>query len=172
MNEDEEKLSPRQVARRKVKQAGRRSSEAAHTLMLMPEYLLRRLEMEEGLRVAFLKAREFKSSGARRREERRLAGVLRQGDIGEIEQLLASQEQFDKADARLFKQVVVWRTRLIDDDRLALDDFHQKYPGQEVRTLDKMVHEARREQLKGKPKGAKKALFRHIATVLKEARQD
>lgn len=169
MKEDEEELSPRQLARRKVKEAGRRSSEAAHTLMLMPEMALRHLDLEEELRDAFLRARELQNVGARRREERRLAGVLRQGDLGEIEQQLSRQEQTGQADARLFKQVEAWRSRLIEDGEPALEEFHRQHPDQEQRTLDKMVHEARREHLQGKPRGAKKALFRQIATVLKGA---
>ena len=168
---EEEELSPRQLARRKVKQAGRRSTEASHTLMMMPEMALRHLDLEEGLRDAFLRARELPNMGARRREERRLAGVLRQCDLGEIEQLLSRQEQAGRADAHLFKQVEAWRTRLIEGGEPALEEFHRQHPVQEQRILDKMAHEARREILHGKPKGAKKALFRHIATLLKETAQ-
>ena len=168
MREDDEDLSPRQLARRKVKQAGRRSTAAAHTLMVMPEMALRHLDLEEDLRDSFLRARELPNMGAQRREERRLAGVLRLGDLGEIEERLSRQEQAGRADARLFQRVEAWRTRLIEDGEPAVEEFLQQHPGQEARTLAKMAHEARREHQQGKPKGAKKALFRHIATVLKE----
>ena len=50
----------------------------------------------------------------------------------------------------------------------ALDAFHEQHPDQERRTLDKLVHEAGRERLSGKPRGAGKALFRHVAALLKE----
>ena len=160
-------LTTRQLARRKVKSDGRRSAEAAHQLMLMPEAALGRLDLDEELRHAFLHARTIQHPGARRREERRLAGVLRQGDLGDIEEKLASQEQSGRADGRLFKQVEAWRTRLISGGAEALEAFHLEHPGQERRVLDKMVHAAAREDSRGKPKGAKKALFRHIATILK-----
>ena len=152
---------------RKVKADGRRSSEAAHKLMLMTEAALKHLDLEVELRDAFLKARNLPTPGARRREERRLAGVLRLGDLGEIEQRLANQEEGGRADGRLFKMVEAWRTRLIAGDTAALEAFHQEHPGQERRVLDKMIHEAVREDARGKPKGAKKALFRYIATTLK-----
>ncbi len=168
MKEEDENISSRQEARRKVKEAGRRSAAAAHTLMQMPEMSLRRLDLDQGLREAFLAARAIHNRGARRREERRLAGVLRRGDLNEIEEQLSSQEQAGQADARLFQQVEAWRARLIEGDTTALAEFHQTHPAQEPRTMDKMVHEARREQARGKPRGAKKALFRHIATLLKE----
>lgn len=163
-DQQQEQLSPRQLARRKVKEAGRRSSEAAHTLMQMPEMALRHIDLEEELRDAFLRARKIPQMGARRREQRRLAGVLRQGDLDQLEQKLTAQD--GAADARLFKQVEAWRTRLIEDGKPALEQFHQQHPGLEQRILDKMVHEACREQQYGKPRGAKKALFGHLATIL------
>lgn len=165
---DEEGLSSRQQARRMVKEAGRRSSEAAHAMMLMPEASLRRLDLEGDLRDAFLRARAMQNRGARRREERRLAGVLRQGNLDEVEEQLSRQEEAGQADARLFQQAEAWRARLLEDGKPALEAFHLQHPNLERRTVDKLVHEACREHERGKPRGAKKALFRHIAGLLKE----
>ncbi len=167
-NRDKEELSPRQLARRKVKEDGRRSGEAAHTLICMPEMTLRRLDMDPDLRDAFLKAQTIQNRGARRREERRLAGVLRRGDLDEVEEQLASQEKAGQADARLFQQAEAWRTRLLEEGRPALDAFLEQYTEQEERALHKLTRDACREHVRGKPRGAKKELFRHIATLLKE----
>lgn len=167
--EESEQLSPRQLARREVKQQGRRSAAAAHELMTMPAASLRRLELDPELSQGFMRAREIKSTGARRREERRLAGVLRQHELDEIEGLLSSQEQSGRADARMFQQAEAWRARLINEGEAALEQFHLQHPEQQRRVLDRMVHDARREAQHGKPKGAQKALFRHIADVLKAA---
>lgn len=162
-----EQLTPRMQKRRAIKAAGRRSAAAAHTLMLMPDADLRRLDMDEELIASFLKAREINHVGARRREERRLAGVLRLGDLDEMEEKLASQEKSGKADGRMFKQAEAWRTRLLIDGAEALEAFYLAFPGQERQVLDELFHDACREDVQGKPKGAKKALFRHIADVLK-----
>lgn len=166
MIKGEDKLSPRQLARQQVREAGKRSSKAAHTLMSMPESALQHLDLDKDLISEFIMARNIKTSGARRREERRLAGTLRQEDLNEIEAQLTSADKADKADAHLFKQTESWRTRLIAEDN-ALVEFHEQYAGQDQRIFAKLVHEAQREQQGGKPKGASKALFRHIASVLK-----
>ena len=161
-------LSPRQLRRREVKEAGRRSSAVAHTLMLLPDQALLRLGLDPDLREGFLKARTIRNTGARRREERRLAGVLRLGDLDEIEQMLRRQEEGGQADARLFKKVEAWRARLIAGGREALEAFHEANPDQRGPTLHQLVRQAMQEEAHGKPRGAKKALFRHIAGVLKE----
>jgi ribosome-associated protein len=164
---DKELITPRMQKRRDIKAAGRRSAAAAHALMLMPDAALGRLDLDDELIAAFLKARDINHVGARRREERRLAGVLRLGDLDEMEEKLASQEKSGKADGRMFKQAEAWRTRLLTDGAEALEAFHQAFPEQERQVLDKMFQDACREDVQGKPKGAKKALFRHIAGVLK-----
>ncbi len=169
---EEEQLSARQLRRREVKRAGRRSAAAAHTLMLMPEHLFTRLDLDQELREAFTGARAIRNTGARRREERRLAGVLRQGGLDELEALLARQDQAGQADARLFKQVEAWRERLLTDSKDALAEFYEQHPGQQGSPLHQLVRQAISEQTKGKPKGAKRALFRHIAAVLREREPD
>jgi len=166
--DDQEQLSPRQLRRREVKEAGRRSSSAAHQLMLMPDQALLRLDLEPQLRDAFIKARTIRNTGARRREERRLAGVLRLGSLDEIEETLKRQEEGGLADARLFKQVEVWRAQLITGGKETREAFFNEHPGQDGGALHRMVRLAIKEDSRGKPRGAKKALFRYIAGVLKE----
>ena len=124
MDDEEHQLSPRQLARRKVRQDGERSTRAAHTLMSMTEAAMRRLELDPRLRQAFLAAQTITAPGARRREERRLAGVLRQEDLDELEELLSSQADSDHADARLFQRAEAWRSRLITEGAPALEEFH------------------------------------------------
>ena len=155
--------SARQIARSKQRRAGDRSARLANTLMKLGAAAANKLEVDDDLRESIDRARAVTSLIARRRAERTLAGDLRRFDLAELEQQLAALEA-NTVDVRQFHLAEQWRARLIDDEA-ALAEF----PGGADAELTRLVAAARQERATGRPPGASRALFRHVAEALKHA---
>ena len=164
--DDDDGESPRQLARRQRRTAGDRSASAAHTLMELPAALLDGLGLDDDLREAVDRARAVTSHGARRREERHLAGVLRRVDADDLEKRLSNVQESGRADARLFQLAETWRTRLIDEGAPAAEAFFATFGGDRA-ALAKLIEGARRERDTGRPRGATRALFRAVMAALR-----
>jgi len=165
-NEDRE--SPRQLARRERRDAGERSARAAHTLMELADAPLASLGLDEELREAVDRARAITSHVARRREERRLAGVLRGADLDGVERRLAQVKEHGRADARQFQLAESWRERLIEEGAPAAEELSAAFPGADREELARLIEDARRERTTGRPRGAARALFRLVAAAMRE----
>jgi ribosome-associated protein len=165
-DEQDEAESPRQQARRERKQAGDRSAQAAHTLMQLPEAEVDRLELDDDLRAAVDSARAVIPRVARRREERRLAKDLRNADLDALEASLTSLQDQAQADVRAFQRAEIWRERLLQEDAAA-EAFHAEHPGLDQKRWHQLVNSAQRERDRGKPRGAKRELFRAVMAVLR-----
>lgn len=159
---DEDNKTARQIARSKQKRAGDRSADLAHELMTLPAHKLAKLELDDDLRASIDRARAVSSHIARRRAERTLAGELRRHEIGDVEAALAQLAESAGADVRQFHLAEQWRAKLIEEGMSAAADF----PGGADDELPRLVDAARRERATGRPPGAARALFRHIALLL------
>jgi ribosome-associated protein len=154
--------SARQLAQRAKRRQGDHSSQLARTLMNLRPATLARLAIDDDLRTAIERARAVTSPIARRRAERALAGDLRGFDLDEIEAALGAAEHHDNAEARRFHAVEQWRDKLVEGGMAAAADF----PGEIDAELPRLVDAAQRERTTGKPPGAGRALFRHLADLL------
>ena len=160
---DDDGESRRQVARRAQREAGHRSARLAHELMTLQVSALDKLDLDEDLREVVDRARAVKAHIARRRAERSLAGELRRIDVADLEARLANVQATGAADPQRFHLAERWRARMIEDGVASLTD----WPGGAKEPLPRLIQEAQRERATGKPPGAARALFRHIAAVLK-----
>ncbi|MBK9031110.1 MAG: DUF615 domain-containing protein [Myxococcales bacterium] len=162
----------RQIARRARRQSGDRSARAAHALMEMSPSALGRLGLDGDLRVEVDRARKITSLIARRREERRLAGALRKLDTDELEARLAKVAQGGSGDPRPFQLAEAWRTRLLDGGPAATEAFIAEHAPPPAPALAALVEQAVTERATGKPRGAGRALFRHVLAALTQAAAD
>ena len=163
---DDRDQSRRSAAKRERRDAGERSARIARELMKWKDTALAKLEMSEELREELEEARAITSPIARRRAERALAGSLRDIDLDELEAYMINIEAKGNADPRMFHDAEKWRARLIEEGSAAAAEF----PGGYVEPLPQLIQNARRERDTGKPKGAARALFRHVMDVLKARR--
>jgi ribosome-associated protein len=160
---DDDSRTARQIARSKTRRAGDRSAHLANELMKLPAPALKRLAIDDELRASIEQARAITSHVARRRAERTLAGELRGLDIGEIEAALAKVADSSGGDVRAFHLAEQWRARLIEEGMAAAAEFPVPIDDE----LYRLVDAARRERETGRPPGAGRALFRHVAELLK-----
>lgn len=166
-NDEGESQSPRAIERRRRAQAGDHSARVARALMQLAEKDFAHLSLDEYLHDAAARARAATAHGARRREERRLAGVLRVVGAAEAEKQLAEVQTQAQPDVRLFHAAEAWRERLITQGETALKAFHQEFADLDHERWTRLVDDAGAEREKGKPRGAAKALFREVIDVLR-----
>ncbi len=166
-DDDDVVESPRQKSRRQRRESGSRAAKVARALMELRPPALESLELSDDVQAATQRARSTKSQGARRREERRLAGVLRSVDLANVEAQLQAQAQSGRADARMFQRAEAWRARLIEEGQPAIDALHAELVGLEMKRWQELVENAQRERNQGGPPGAAKTLFRCIMTALR-----
>lgn len=119
--------------------------------MALPEVILEELEA----------ARRIRSANAARRQERRLAQVLRDEDLDEVAALLAARERERSEHAQRFQRVEHWRERLLSSEG-AEEELLRVAPEIPVAELRALVEDARSERDRGRPKGAGRALFRRL----------
>jgi ribosome-associated protein len=160
---DDRGESRRQIARREQRTAGERSARLANALMKLSLSALGKLGLDEELREAVDRARAVTSHGARRRAERALAGTLRRGDTVGLAAKLAKVQETGSAEPQQFQLAEQWRTRMLEGGLAAAAGF----PGGVVEPLPRLIEQAQRETATGRPPGAARALFRHIAAALK-----
>jgi len=160
---DDRGESRRQIARRQQRTAGDRSARLANALMKLPVSALGKLGLDEELREAVDRARAVTSQGARRRAERALAGALRREDLVELAAKLAKLQETGSAEPQQFHLAEQWRARMLEGGLAAAAGF----PGGGAELLPRLIEQAQREKATGRPPGAARALFRHIAAALK-----
>jgi ribosome-associated protein len=158
--------SARQIARGKQRKAGDRSTRLANTLMKLSAAAVNKLELEEDLREAIDRARAVTPHIARRRAERTLAGDLRRFDLVALAARLARVQEAGNTDASELQLAEQWRARMIEEGIAAAAAF----PGGASAPLARLIDAAKRERTTGRPPGAARALFRHIAEALKAQR--
>lgn len=155
----------RQIVRAAVKKDGNRSSRVAAQLMKLSDAVIRKLELSIELTDTIKRARAIPSQQARRRAERELAGELRHVDIADVSDRIAKVLETGSVETRHLHLAEQWRAKLVEGGIAAAADF----PGGPDDELGRHIERARAERDTGKPPGAGRTLFRHIAAILKAA---
>ncbi|MBA3456277.1 MAG: DUF615 domain-containing protein [Deltaproteobacteria bacterium] len=163
MSPRDDDKSNRQIARGKRKRAGDRSARLANAIMKLSLPALRKLALDQELRIVVDRARAITALGARRRAERTLAGELRRYDLQVIDEKLGKLHESENTDTELFHQAEGWRARMITGGVAAAAEF----PGGVDDELPRLIDAAQREGTTGKPPGAARKLFRHIIEALR-----
>jgi len=160
-------MSDDRPTRAEIRAHGERSASLARTLMNLKDEAFGRIDLDEELRDEIAHSRGITNLAARRREERRLAGVLRDAGLDEVEAAVAKLEETRHNEARNFQKIERWRKELIEGDDDAITRFVEatgsRVDEPELRT---MVSDARSEVSDGRPKGAGKRLFRFLREAL------
>ncbi len=163
MSPRDDDKSNRQIAKGKARRAGDRSSRMARTIMQLSDAALKKLALDQELRFVVDHARSLTALGARRREERRLAGELRRYDLQAIDERISKLHESENTDTELFHKAEAWRAKLVAGGVAAAAEF----PGGVDEELPRLIDAAQREGTTGKPPGAARKLFRHVIEALR-----
>ena len=152
----------------KVSKSQRKRDDSAlkawgQSLVEWPKDRLDKLSLSDHLKDAILAAKKIKSHGAKRRQMQYIGRILRAEDnLALIQQEVAMLTAEDDTSAAHFHLLEQWRDRLINEGNEALTLFVDTYHPDDVTHLRQLIKQAKLEDDKGAPLGAKRALFRFI----------
>jgi ribosome-associated protein len=127
---------------------------------------LHALPLSENLRQALIDAKSIKSHGALRRQVQLIGKLMRTVNSEAILDAYNAMLAEDKAQTATFHGLEQWRTRLLNEGKVALTEFVQSYKTTDVQQLRQLVKKAVEEQNGGGHTGAGKALFRFLRSCL------
>ena len=135
--------------------------EFGRELVELPEKNLVKLPLPEPLLEAIREARSMKR-GARQRQIRYIGGLLSHEDVEPIRHALRDLLQPTVEDARAFREIELWRDRLLQGGEDAIGEFVAHRPDADRRQLRSLVRNANKEhQENGSPKSAR-LLFKYL----------
>ncbi|HKJ07753.1 MAG TPA: ribosome biogenesis factor YjgA [Gammaproteobacteria bacterium] len=129
-------------------------------LVALPAAQLEALDLPEPLREAVGFARTMDARGARKRQIKFIARLLRETDAEPIRAALEALHRQDRQQAQRFQRLEALRERLLTDGDEALAEFLRAHPHADHQHLRRLVRQARLERERdGAPRSAR-ALFR------------
>ena len=129
---------------------------------------LDRVEMPADLRQAVREAKAMKGHEARRRQIQFIGTLMRQADPEPIRRALELKDQGRMQDARAFQRLEVWRDGLMAGNADTVAEIAAACPEADMKRLEKLATEARRERDKGVAPKAFRALFRALRDLAPE----
>lgn len=124
------------------------------------------IPMPDKLRQAINELGKIKSNSAVRRQSQYIGRLMRETELGPIQQAFDEiQQGTAKANAK-FHLVERWRDKLLNEGNPALTEFLNFYPGQDVQQLRHLIQQAIKERNSNKNLGSSKSLFRLIKSIV------
>ncbi len=163
---DESVELPRKSKTKKKKEMTALQELGAELMYLKVEQL-KKIPMPQELFQAIVDAQQIKAHEAKRRQLQYIGSLMRQVDGESIRQALQQFQQGQTGDIRSFHTVEDWREKLIHGDSVIMEELRARFPDLDPGDLHRLVINARKEMETGKPKGARRALFRTLMDRLK-----
>ena len=124
------------------------------------------IPMPDKLRQAINELGKIKSNSAVRRQSQYIGRLMRETELGPLQQAFDEiQQGTAKANAK-FHLVERWRDKLLNEGNPALTEFLNFYPGQDVQQLRHLIQQAIKERNSNKNLGSSKSLFRLIKSIV------
>lgn len=137
----------------------------AETLAALSDAELSRVPLADEVRDEVVRTRVVTSHIARKRATQFLAKQLRKLDDSDLESIRAALDN-DRAKAHhetaALHRIETWRTRLIDEGDVALDELLAQHPAADRQHLRQLARNARVERDREKPLHAYRELFRAL----------
>jgi|TARA_B110000503_G_scaffold62969_1_gene99593 ribosome-associated protein len=134
-------------------------------LVEMPEGKLQKFNLPDSLKEAIYEARKLKNREAKRRHLQYIGKLMRISDIDEIQITLDKMDHQSLTYRQHFKQLEVWRERIITQGSKGIEAFLKDYPCAERQQLRNLQRQANREIELKKPPIASRKIFEYIRSV-------
>lgn len=119
-------------------------------------------ELREALRLA---DRISNKREASRRQLQWIGKLLRQRDVGSIEEALAARRRVKARHGAVMRECETWRTALLREGAPALDRLSERYPRADVVALAELITQAEAGD-SPHARGAQRRLFRALADLV------
>lgn len=132
----------------------------ARKLVTLPERQCAHLPLDDDLRTAVAFARSISGHGARKRQLKTIAGMLRRLDAQEVARAVDQLDERQRQANARHHLVEAWRDRLLDGRDRELATLLAHCPQLNSQTLRQLLRNAGREARAGRPPAAARKLFR------------
>lgn len=113
-------------------------------------------------------AARLPQKGAKKRQLKFLTGLLRNIDIEEIQQKLATIKSQSALAAKEHHLLERWRDRLLDEGDQALSSLLQEYPNADRQQLRQLLRNAKKETEMGKPPKSTRLVYQYLKKLFAE----
>jgi len=128
-----------------------------------------KLNLPEEIAVAIAEAAKMPFKAARKRQLKFITGLMRKIDIDSIEEALNKIKAKSAHATRELHQLERWRERLLSDDKQALTELLNQYPGADAQQLRQLMRNAKKEISLEKPVKSSRLLFKYLKVLLEGA---
>jgi ribosome-associated protein len=126
---------------------------------------LDRIEMPQEMRDAVDHAKSITNHGGLRRQLQYIGTIMRNIDHSLIEETVHDIENAQLREVMLFKEIEVWRDRLIGGNDSLLEEILAKHPETDRQQLTQLIRNAKKEAEAGKPPKAFRVLFKYLKKI-------
>jgi ribosome-associated protein len=136
-------------------------------LLEFSDAALRQMDLPESLLDAVLSGKHITANGARKRQLQYIGKLLKEIDAAPVRAAVNARKHQHDTDTRAFHRLETLREQLLLGDE-ALREVLALFPRADRQHLRKLARQARQEQSTGQPRGAGRALFRHLRELQQE----
>lgn len=133
-------------------------------LFELPDKQLVLIPISEKLRDAIAVAKTMKH-GALKRQVKYLGGLMPDEDETAIRLALDKLQQPHKKEVEAFHELEQWRDRLLQGDKILLDELVDKYENFERQYINQLIRNAKKEQSLNKPPKSARQLFKYLTEI-------
>lgn len=141
----EDDLDERPPSKSMLKRAMHELQELGEQLVAMPDARLAAIDMPERLRDALDAWKTTRSFEGKRRQMQFIGKVLRLVDAEPLREAVATFKLGHARNALALHECEAWRTRLLDDEKTALNDWLADFPQTDVQQLRTLIRQARKD---------------------------
>jgi len=140
--------------------------ELGKILVSLPNKQLAKIPVSEQLRDEITMAKSFKH-GALSRQLKHIGRLMPREDVATIRLALDNVQQPHKEEVNAFREVELWRDRLLEGDQDLVNELELKYENFERQHVSQLLRNAKKENELNKPPKSARLLFKHLASVQK-----
>ena len=135
-------------------------------LVALKEKELLQYNLPEILLNAIIAAQTIKQHGAKKRQLQYIGKLMREIDAQPIIAKLEERQLQFQRDNRHFKQIEIWRDKLLNEGDAALGELSVIQPKIDKQQIRSLVRNAKSQAEAGKPPKAARALFQYLKSVI------
>ncbi|MGA7799812.1 MAG: ribosome biogenesis factor YjgA [Gammaproteobacteria bacterium] len=158
--DDAENLEPEVPSKSQRKRDAQALHALGERLVALPPAQLESLGLPESVREAVRFARTMDARGARKRQLKFIARLLRETDASPILSALDALHRQDRKEAARFQRLEALREQLLSEGDSALAEFLESHPHADHQRLRQLVRQARIEHEQNRAPRSARTLFR------------
>ncbi|WP_020207965.1 ribosome biogenesis factor YjgA [Gilvimarinus chinensis] len=126
-------------------------------------------ELPEEVHAAIIEMHRIRQREARRRHLQFIGKMMRKVDGDEVRAKLDAIKSQGTLSVQRQHLIEQWRDRMLSNDKQAVSDFIDAYPGVDIQHLRQLVRQAHKEVSQSKPPAHARKLFRYLRDTIAEA---